>query len=45
MSLFEGLSSQTHWRRFVTHLCRTFPVFPYSYQDVAIDGLPWWIEW
>jgi len=45
MSLSDGLSSQTHWRRFVTHLCRTFSLFPHSYQDVVIDRLSWWVEW
>jgi len=45
MSISNCLSSQTHWRRFVTHLCRTFPLFPYSYLDVLIDRLPWRIEW
>jgi len=37
MSSFDDLSSWTHWRRFVMHLCRTFPVFPHSYQSVAIE--------
>ena len=45
MSLSNGLSSQTHWRRFVTHHCRTFRLYPHSYQVVVIDRLLWRIEW
>jgi len=35
MSLSDSLSSQTHWRRFVMHLCRTFPlsIFISRYSD------------
>jgi len=45
MSLSDGLSSQTHWRRFVTHLCKIFSLFWHSYQDVVIDRLLWRIKW
>ena len=45
MSLSDGLLSQTHWRRFVTHLYKIFPLYPRSYQDVVIDRLSWRIEW
>ena len=45
MSLSDDLSSQTHWRRFVMHFCRTFPLYPHSYQDVGTDRLWWRIEW
>jgi len=45
MSLSDDLSSRTCWRRVVMHLCRTFLVFPYSYQDVAIDRFLWWMKW
>ena len=44
MSLFDGLLSQTHWRRLVTHLCRTFLLFPHSYQDVVIDRSNGWLN-
>jgi len=32
-------------RRLVIQLCRTFPVFPYLYQDVAIVRFLWWMKW
>jgi len=45
MSLSDDLSIQTHWRRFVVYLCRTFPLFLHWYQDMVIDRLLWRIEW
>ena len=30
--------SRVHWRKFVTHLSETFPLFPYSYLDLVIDA-------
>ena len=37
MSLSDGSLSQAHRRKFITHLCRIFPVFPHSYQGVATE--------
>jgi len=40
ISLSDSLSSQTHWRRFVTHLCKIFSLFFHSYQNVLIKEDP-----
>ena len=45
MSLSDCLSNQTYWRKFVMHLCKTFPLFLHSHQDVVIDRLSWRIKW
>ena len=37
MSLSDGLSSQTHWRRLVMHFYRTFLLFSHLYQSVATE--------
>ena len=39
------LIKQTYWRKFMMHLCRTFPLYPHLYQDVMINRLSWRIEW
>ena len=45
MSLYVGLLSQIHWRKFVTHLCITFSIFSHSYQSVVTkwgsERIPW----